>query len=103
MGLLFMKASTFHFHFLTDYSGESRWPCLPGLQVLDLNALLSLHLAQELLLLPCLFQNHLTSSQLLLLQLLLKRIGSVKAKGRGETFCPSTRESCTSLRGIGRL
>lgn len=55
--------------------------CLPGLQVLDLNALLTFHLTQELLLLPGFFQDPLLGSELLLLQLLFQGIGS---KGKGE-------------------
>lgn len=54
--------------------------CPPGLQVLDLDGLLSLHLAQQLLLPARLLQNHLAGSQLLLLELLLQGVGSVRQR-----------------------
>lgn len=51
-------------------------PHPPGLQVLDLDALLPLQPAQQLLLPSRLLQDHLAGSQLLLLELLLQGISS---------------------------
>lgn len=68
-----------------DLPPPSPAPAPPGLQVLNLNALLPLHFAQQLPLLLDLLQESLVSSQLLLLQLFLESVCSVERRERGLT------------------
>lgn len=71
-----------------DLPPPSPAPAPPGLQVLNLNALLPLHFAQQLPLLLDLLQECLVSSQLLLLQLFLESICSAERREREKLTSP---------------